>query len=345
MAPKPQYNRVLLELAGNYLGLKEYPGAQHNETVVDFFQTVGHGWVDDDETPWCAAFVGAVLSTAGLTHTGKLNAKSYLDWGEEISMADVMPGDVVILTRGDPDGPYGHVGFVRSIEKGQVRIRGGNQGNAVTDSLYDISRVIGWRRATTSETGGTAVQMFPTLRKGMKNSIFVEEAQQYLAALGFAPGPIDGDYGRLMFQATTAFQEANSLRVDGIIGPKTWDKLRDPNAIQASTRDVTIEDLREGNSGTIKEADKLEKMSKGFGGGGGISSIAKIVQDYVGQVSDPLAEASRLQTWQNVLLDNWLIVLIGIGGVVLYIYGPKVAEAIRQRRLEDARLGKHSGTA
>ena len=50
----------------------------------------------DDESPWCAAFVGAVLAECGLAGTGSLTARSYLKWG--------VPGDIAVLWRGARDG-------------------------------------------------------------------------------------------------------------------------------------------------------------------------------------------------------------------------------------------------
>ena len=118
----------------------------HNPKVVQYFADVGHGWVKDDETAWCAAFVGAMLKRSGLPHTGKLNARSYLDWGTPVQLEQAVRGDVVILTRGDPNGWQGHVGFFHSISDGKVNLLGGNQNNQVNLKGYDLNRVLGVRR-------------------------------------------------------------------------------------------------------------------------------------------------------------------------------------------------------
>lgn len=55
------FNKQILAAAGEHIGLKEWPGMKHNPTVVAMFADVGHSWVTDDETSWCAAFVGSVL--------------------------------------------------------------------------------------------------------------------------------------------------------------------------------------------------------------------------------------------------------------------------------------------
>ncbi len=49
----------------------------------------------------------------------------------------------------------------------------------------------------------------------------VEKVQKKLAALGFDPGPIDGEYGAATTAAVRAFQKAGQIEVDGIVGPET----------------------------------------------------------------------------------------------------------------------------
>jgi len=45
--------------------LKEAQGPANNATIVEMFRVSGHPEVKDDETPWCAAFVGACLRLSG----------------------------------------------------------------------------------------------------------------------------------------------------------------------------------------------------------------------------------------------------------------------------------------
>ena len=53
----------------------------------------------------------------------------------------------------------------------------------------------------------------------------VRGLQHRLAALGFAPGPIDGRDGPLTTRAVERFQGARGLHVDGIVGVHTWNAL------------------------------------------------------------------------------------------------------------------------
>lgn len=51
------------------------------------------------------------------------------------------------------------------------------------------------------------------------------EIQQALKAAGFYQGSADGKMGALTRDAIRAFQQAHDLKVDGIVGTKTWSKL------------------------------------------------------------------------------------------------------------------------
>src|SRR5215211_6690528 len=57
--------------------LKEAQGPANNATIVEMFRVSGHPEVKDDETPWCAAFVGACLRLSGYKSSGSLGARSY----------------------------------------------------------------------------------------------------------------------------------------------------------------------------------------------------------------------------------------------------------------------------
>lgn len=137
--------RSILEIAGGYIGETEIRGAMHNPKIVAMFKKSGAEWVQDDETPWCAAFVGAVLKDAGLIGTMKLNARSYLKWGTAITSPS--EGDIAVFWRGSKDGWQGHVAFfVRFEPNGDVVVLGGNQGDAVSIKTYPAERLLGFRR-------------------------------------------------------------------------------------------------------------------------------------------------------------------------------------------------------
>jgi uncharacterized protein (TIGR02594 family) len=159
------------ELAREDLGTWEWDEG-HNPKVVQYFHDVGHEWVMDDETAWCAAFVGAMLKRAGMAHTGKLNARSYEQWGEEVPLREAQPGDIVVFSRGDPKGWQGHVGFYESHDEVNVRVLGGNQANQVNIKPYARARLLSVRRAP--ETINPSAVALPKERKSSAKSKTVQ---------------------------------------------------------------------------------------------------------------------------------------------------------------------------
>ena len=83
-----------LETARGYLGTKEVTGPADNPKIMEMYKTIGQDWVEHDEMAWCAAFVGHCLETSGVSSTRKLNARSYLAWGEKVpSIEQAKEGD------------------------------------------------------------------------------------------------------------------------------------------------------------------------------------------------------------------------------------------------------------
>jgi peptidoglycan hydrolase-like protein with peptidoglycan-binding domain len=64
----------------------------------------------------------------------------------------------------------------------------------------------------------------PQIQQGSTGQI-VKNAQGLLLAHGNDPKGIDGNFGPNTEAATEAFQQAENLAVDGIIGPNTWTAL------------------------------------------------------------------------------------------------------------------------
>lgn len=62
------------------------------------------------------------------------------------------------------------------------------------------------------------------LHRGMRGND-VKELQTKLQSLGYEVGPIDGIFGPLTEKAVKQFQKDNRIKVDGIVGPQTYDML------------------------------------------------------------------------------------------------------------------------
>lgn len=129
-----------LDLAKSYIDLAEIPGKKHNSKILEWWKAIKAAFMDD-ETPWCAAFVGGVLEACGIRSTRSAAARSYLRWGVPIS--GPCEGCVVVFWRGSPDGWSGHVGFVVGRDDmGRLMVLGGNQGNKVSIMGFSPLRVL-----------------------------------------------------------------------------------------------------------------------------------------------------------------------------------------------------------
>lgn len=140
-------------------GAREKSGTGNSAAVLGYFRESGHASVTSDGVAWCAAFAGAMLKRAGREASGSLLARSYLDWGQQLSAPRL--GALAILARGADSGA-GHVGFVVGLAGERLFLIGGNQGDGVTVEAFDVSRVLGYRwPAETPGVGTGATDYFP----------------------------------------------------------------------------------------------------------------------------------------------------------------------------------------
>lgn len=124
------------------LGVREIPGSANAPAILRYFRDAGDDNAETEATPWCAAFAGAMLRRAGISGTGSLLARSYLDWGVAIDVATL--GAVAVFSRGD-DPTAGHIGFVLGETGDKLFLLGGNQGDAVAVAAFDKARLLGLR--------------------------------------------------------------------------------------------------------------------------------------------------------------------------------------------------------
>jgi uncharacterized protein (TIGR02594 family) len=137
-------NEAMLLEAMQYYLLQEIPGEEHNPAILNFFATIGHSWVQDDETAWCSAFINYIAHVCGVEKSGKLNARSWLDVGEDQHKPE--KGDIVVLWREKRASWKGHVGLYVGEEVGKIHILGGNQNNEVNITAYPSYRLLGYKK-------------------------------------------------------------------------------------------------------------------------------------------------------------------------------------------------------
>jgi uncharacterized protein (TIGR02594 family) len=113
------------------------------ELIRKYLKDGGVG-LNPAEKAWCAAAVNSSLAQSGYRGTGSDMARSFLNWGEATDAPKV--GDLAVFSRGDPKGPYGHVGYFQGYdEKGNIKVLGGNQGGGVNVSSFPKDRLLGFR--------------------------------------------------------------------------------------------------------------------------------------------------------------------------------------------------------
>jgi uncharacterized protein (TIGR02594 family) len=321
--PMAQNNQAILEAAGAYLGLEEWPGAASNPAVEKMFKDVGHDW-PDDSTPWCAAYVGSVLASLGLPHTGELNARSYENYGAAVSIQNAQPGDIVVFWRGSPASWQGHVAFLVRFEGDKVIVRGGNQGNKVSDAAYPIDRIVAIRRADGVEADGKR----PVLREGDRGA-FVLDLQNQLVTLGYTLGKQDGAFGSRTLAAVVAFQADSDLVADGIVGPKTWAALAEGEP--RAERSVSEEDLA-GKSRTYDTAASGKNVATV---GGAVASASVVLSEAQNAVA--VAQDAEGLLEQIGALAPSVIAVVGV--LVLAYFAYQHFNRIKEIRLDDARTG------
>ena len=69
------------------------------------------------------------------------------------------------------------------------------------------------------------IRSYPLIKSGVKGDI-VNYLQYKLLSRLYNPGTIDGIFGKKTTEAVKQFQKDNGLSIDGIVGPKTWAKLK-----------------------------------------------------------------------------------------------------------------------
>lgn len=304
------------EIAQGYIGTTEGPGPEDNPAIMDMYASVGHDWVEHDSVAWCAAFVGHCLEKAGLRSTRRLNARSYLDWGIPVDLADAQEGDIVVFSRGSKSW-QGHVGFFVGANGAMIEVLGGNQSDAVTIQRYAKSRLLGVRRA-----GDVAPAV----------TLSVREVQARLKALGYHEvGKVDGQVGPRTRAAVLAFRDDTGLPLVPIIDVALTEALA-----KSEPRGVHPE-----RAAGVPESSRIVTAANAQVGLGVLGAAGSVAA----QITPALVQAEEARDAAERVLD-----LVGLAGAVQAAL-PWVGAAVfigvifyalkaRNARIEDHRSGK-----
>lgn len=309
--------QTVMQIARDLTGTKEIKGSADNPKIIEMYRAVGHDWVEHDETAWCAAFVGFCLEKAGLRSTRKLNARSYLAWGEKVAgVEQAREGDIIVFTRGASTA-QGHVAFFLRAVGTQVEVLGGNQSDSVTVARYPKSRILGIRRPIAA-----AAPVRPELRV----------VQQRLKDLGyFEVGNADGRYGPRTRAAVLAFRADNGLSLSPDVDTQLAETLQHgkPRVISAERAEGKPKGSR-----ILKAANG--QIATGIVGMAGVA--ASVVVPAVDTAEHAKDITERTAGLLNI--TDWLLPVLPWAGALIFLIVIVLAWKAKAARIADYRTGK-----
>ena len=304
------------DIARSYIGTTEGPGPADNPVIMEMYASVGHDWVEHDSVAWCAAFVGYCLERARIRSTRKLTARSYLDWGIPIEVADAQQGDIGVIPRGSSSW-QGHVFFIDRIEGAWVWGLGGNQDDAVNVKRYPVSKLLGVRRAGNVTRSAT---------------MSIRDVQGRLRSLGYHEvGQVDGKIGPRTRGAILAFRDDNGLPLAPIIDVALTKALG-----TAAPREVAP--MRASGAPGESRIVTAANAQIGLGVIGAAGSIGS-------QIAPALVEAEQARdiagrVFTLVGLESWLSIALPWIGAAVFIGLVIYALRAKAARIDDHRTGK-----
>lgn len=193
------------DAAYKYYGIDENT-EEGAKAVKGFFETSVGNWNPDQETAeqfatnkaWCAAFLTQVLRDSGvdtkaLFGTDKfdqIRAKAYTKVGTEVEPTQVKAGDIMIKQHTKEERKkfklgYGHVGIVVKVEGDEVFFIGGNTGDRVTMSSYNMTeKEVNFRRVqNASDIPTESLPSMLELKAGVYARKTVKKAKNFLTSM------------------------------------------------------------------------------------------------------------------------------------------------------------------
>ena len=193
------------DAAYKYYGIDENTD-EGAKAVKGFFETSVGNWNPDKETveqfatnkAWCAAFLTQVLRDSGvdtkaLFGTDKfdqIRAKAYTKVGSQVEPTQVKAGDIMIKQHTKDERKkfklgYGHVGIVVKVEGDEVFFIGGNTGDRVTMSSYNMTeKEVNFRRVqNASDIPTESLPSMLELKAGVYARKTVKKAKNFLTSM------------------------------------------------------------------------------------------------------------------------------------------------------------------
>ena len=239
----------VIEQAKAWLGITEYDG-RFSEIIRAYNEIPNARGPALASYPWCAIYVSDVYWKAvGESRFTEMACDAMIQKFQNLGLYSVSGrpnvGDVIFYDW-DSNGTSDHVGIVTEVADGAYIVIEGNKSDAVAYRTiypsYPYIKGFGFasrldeEKPTESAPSSTVGQQmadkivarswWPMLKLYSKGE-WVVVLQSLLNAKKNAKLDVDGDFGVLTYSAVNKFQNANGLERDGIVGPKTWEKLKE----------------------------------------------------------------------------------------------------------------------
>lgn len=170
-------------------------------------------------------------------------------------------------------------------------------------------------------------------------------AQARLTGLNYATGGADGVIGPLTRSAIRDFQDANNLVVNGKLDQATIALLKSDDVqsrpVPPERAALTVADLREGGSKTIKAADESK-----FGAAGAalatVAGVASEAKEIAGQIEEIKTGVESGASVLEIARDYWpaIVIILASAAAAYFLWRAyRGARKVEQVRVENARSG------
>ena len=242
-----KFNQALSEGWGYIWGTAGEVWTEQKQRAATREKTLQYGsaWIGKRVADCSGLFTWAFRQLGGTMYHGSntmyrdyCTAKGRLSGGKRVDGQPLKRGTAVFT---GTEADHGHVGLY--VGYGTVIEAAGTKAGVVASNVsadkwtfwgelkgVDYSGEDGASGPASPETGPVTSSNTPTLRKGSKGA-YVTLLQKQLLDRGYGLGSwgADGDFGSATEKAVRAFQGDQGLAVDGIVGPKTWAALGNPD--------------------------------------------------------------------------------------------------------------------
>ncbi|EPZ43067.1 hypothetical protein N007_01620 [Alicyclobacillus acidoterrestris ATCC 49025] len=234
-----------LIVLGFYQGASDGVYGPQTVQAVIAFQTANHLLADGIVGPhtWTALGIGQVQWGGGQYHividtnqnvlalyTNNVLTGTYLVATGKPTTPTPIGDWLIIEKQPNPGGPFGTAWMRLSVPNGGYAIHGNDDASSIGQSItHGCVRMANTDATTLYNTVplGTLVTIMGQLATtrlldiGATPGSDIAEVQQMLQALGYYSSSIDGVYGPSTQAAVRAFQQAQQLSPDGVVGPQT----------------------------------------------------------------------------------------------------------------------------